>query len=192
MAGVWLAIFFGGLIASASGAANQASWALAVVPCVAGLLVLWATRRIFPLTGLAYLGVLGYCLLRMAEGHYTTPAAAPAALAGLLGRVDFASWQYFVEGLLVALLAREVLIRRRVLARRGWLAFLVVCISLAVSASGELLAWGITSLADLPRAALGSASAPPAHLLLTTLGACISLGAGRRFHDRQLRKFSSL
>ncbi len=198
MAGVWIVIFLGGFIGSAIGPASQLQWALSVAPCVLGLLVLWATRRSFPLTALAYMGVLGYSLLLMAGGHYADPTVpAPANVATLFGlsSADLVGLGQFMQGFMVALLAREVLVRRRVLARRGWLGFLVMCICLAVGASGELLAgsWAVLSGAP-PTATLAvpAAGPPLTHLLLTALGAAVSLAVCRRFHDRQLRKFSSL
>ena len=198
MAGVWIVIFLGGFIGSAIGPASQLQWALGVAPCVVGLLVLWATRRSFPLTALAYLGVLGYSLLLMAGGHYAdTTLPAPAKVATLLGlsSADLVGLGQVMQGFMVALLAREILVRRRVLARRGWLGFLVLCTSLAVGASGQLLAWGLAVLSGAPLTATLAvpAAAPPlTHLLLTALGAAVSLAVCRRFHDRQLRKFSSL
>ena len=71
MIGLWLASWFGVFVWSAIGPQDYFTWALEVAPAVLGLLVLWATRRSFPLTRLAYGLVLIHCIILMVGGHYT-------------------------------------------------------------------------------------------------------------------------
>ena len=46
-----------------------------------------------------------------------------------------------MQGLVPAIVCREIFVRNRVVAKRGWLAFLTVCFCMAVSAVYELLEW---------------------------------------------------
>ena len=56
------------------------------------------------------------------------------------------------------MLTREVLLRRRVLAKRHWVGFLVLCICLALSASYELIEWAVAmSSGSAADACLGGA-----------------------------------
>ena len=48
-----------------------------------------------------------------------------------------------MQGFVPAFIAREILWRRRVIRRRGWLAFIVVAICLAISALYELFEWRV-------------------------------------------------
>ena len=53
---------------------------------------------------------------------------------------------HFMQGFVPAIVAREVLLRERVVARGAWLAFLVVCVCLAISATYELVEWAAAAL----------------------------------------------
>lgn len=199
MVGLWLAIWFGVFLWSAIGPHDYFTWALEVAPAVLGLLVLWATRRSFPLTRLAYVLVLIHCLILMIGGHYTY-AAVPFfdTLKDVFGftRNHYDRLGHLAQGFVPALLAREVLLRKRVLAKRQWTGFLVVCICLALSASYELVEWGVAVASGTAADAfLGTQGDPwdtQSDMALAGVGAVLGLLVCRRFHDRQLRKFSSL
>ncbi len=196
---LWLAIYFGVLAWSAFNPHDYLTWWLEVAPALIGLLLLWATRRTFPLTPLAYILVLGHCIVLMIGGHYTY-AHVPLfdTLQATFGfeRNHYDRFAHLVQGFVPALLAREILLRRRVLAKRGWLGFLVLCICLALSASYELIEWRVAvASGTAANAFLGTQGDPwdtQSDMALAGLGAILSLMACRRFHDRQLRKFSSL
>jgi putative membrane protein len=71
VASLWLAIYFGVMVWSAINPHDYFTWFLEVAPALLGVLVLWATRRSFPLTTLAYSLVLFHCIVLMIGGHYT-------------------------------------------------------------------------------------------------------------------------
>ena len=199
MVGLWLAIWFGVFVWSAVRPHDYFTWALEVAPAVLGLLVLWATRRSFPLTRLAYALVLVHCIILMVGGHYTY-AEVPLfeSFKDLFGftRNHYDRLGHLAQGFVPAVIAREVLLRRRVLAKRHWVGFLVVCICLALSASYELIEWAVAvtsgAAADAFLGAQGDPWDTQSDMALAGLGAMLSLLVCRRFHDRQLRKFSSL
>ncbi len=199
MAKLWLIVFFSVLIWSGINPKDYPTWALEVAPAVLGLLVLWATRRSFPLTTLVYAFILAHCVVLMVGGHYTY-AEVPLfdTIKPLFGfeRNHYDRVGHLMQGFVPALIAREVLIRRRVLNRRGWLFFLVLCVCLALSASYEMIEWAVAVWSEQGAAAfLGTQGDPwdtQTDMALCGVGALLAQLTMRRFHDRQLRKFSSL
>jgi len=199
VANLWLLVFFGTLIWSGIQPKDYATWGLEVAPAVIGLVLLWATRRSFPLTMLVYVLILVHCVILMVGGHYTY-AEVPLGewIKPLFGfeRNHYDKLGHFAQGFVPALIAREVLIRRRVLARRGWCGFLVVCVCLALSAVYELLEWAVAALSEQAAAAFlgtqGYVWDTQSDMAFAGLGAILALLTLRRWHDRQLRKFSSL
>ena len=67
----WLLIFAVIFVWSGIQPADFFTWVLEVSPAVIGLVVLLATRRTFPLTGLVYWLILLHCIVLMVGGHYT-------------------------------------------------------------------------------------------------------------------------
>jgi putative membrane protein len=199
VAKLWLIVFFSVLIWSGINPKDYPTWALEVAPAVLGLLVLWATRRSFPLTTLVYAFILAHCVVLMVGGHYTY-AEVPLfdTIKPLFGfeRNHYDRVGHLMQGFVPALIAREVLIRRRVLNRRGWLFFLVLCVCLALSASYEMIEWAVAVWSEQGAAAfLGTQGDPwdtQTDMALCGVGALLAQLTMRRFHDRQLRKFSSL
>lgn len=199
VANLWVLVFVGTLVWSGIHPKDYATWALEVSPAVIGLFLLWATRRAFPLTTLVYVLVLIHCVILMIGGHYTY-AEVPLGewVKPLFGfeRNHYDKLGHFAQGFVPALIAREILIRRRVLARRGWLGFLVVCVCLALSAVYELLEWAVAVLSERGAAAFlgtqGDVWDTQSDMAFAGLGAIVALLVLRRWHDRQLRKFSLL
>jgi putative membrane protein len=72
-----------------------------------------------------------------------------------LARNDYDRVEHFAQGFVPALIAREVLLRQKIVLRRGWLFYIVLSICLAVSAAYELMEW---------RVAVASGSAADAFL----------------------------
>ena len=120
----WLSIFAAVLAWSAWNPHDYATWWLEVSPALGGLALLVATRRVFPLTPLAYWLILAHAIILMVGGHYTY-AEVPAGdwIRGLVGgsRNNYDKLGHLAQGFIPAIVAREILIRNRVIARRGWL-----------------------------------------------------------------------
>jgi putative membrane protein len=140
----WLAIFTGFFVWSAIEPLDRLTWWLEVLPAIIALALLAATRQRFPLTPLLYVLILVHSVILMIGGHYTY-AEVPLGewLQALNGgsRNDYDKLGHLAQGFIPAVAAREILIRNRVVARRGWLSFLVIAICLAVSAFYELVEW---------------------------------------------------
>jgi len=126
---------------------NYFTWILETFPAIIGFVILVATCRRFPLTPLAYALLMIHAAILMVGGHYTY-AEVPLGfwMRDLLhtARNDYDRIGHFAQGFVPAIVAREVLIRRKVVRGRGWVYFIVVCICLAISASYELLEWRVS------------------------------------------------
>jgi putative membrane protein len=112
-----------GLVWSGVAPAERFTWFLEVLPVVARLPLLIATRRRFPPTPLAYgLITLHACIL-MIGAHYTY---AQAPLFDWfrdefgLARNHYDRVAHFVQGFVPAVLTREILLRTSPLRPGGW------------------------------------------------------------------------
>ncbi len=190
---LWLAIFFGVLIWSAVEPRNYFVWFLEVSPALIGFIVLAATRRRFPLTPLVYWLILIHSTILMAGAHYTYSEMP------LFERLqEFFGWQrnhydrvgHFAQGFVPAMIAREILIRNRVINGRGWLNFLILCFCLALSAFYELIEWWVGLLTGEPAAVVlamqGDEWDTQSDMLMALLGAATALLSLGKLHDRQL------
>ncbi|MEA2603657.1 MAG: putative rane protein [Acidobacteriota bacterium] len=123
---------------------DRLTWLLEVVPILIGAPILIATWRRFPLTPLLYRLMFLHALILMAGGHYTY-ARVPLGFwfRDLLGlaRNHYDRLGHFAQGFVPAILVRELLLRKGVVRRGGWLFFLVTCVCLAFSAFYEFTEW---------------------------------------------------
>ncbi|MBA2479475.1 MAG: DUF2238 domain-containing protein, partial [Planctomycetes bacterium] len=173
------------------------TWLLEAFPALACAAILACTYRSFPLTPLVYACLLVHCAILFVGSHYTY-AEVPALdwLRDRLGqsRNNYDKLGHVAQGFVPALVAREILIRKRVIAGRGWLAFLVVCFVLAISASYELIEWGAAvvmgSGADAFLGTQGYVWDTQSDMGCALLGAVGSLLILGRLHDRQLAQFT--
>jgi putative membrane protein len=191
---LWLLVFAVVLSWSAINPADYFTWFLEVLPAIIGLLVLLATRKSFPLTPLVYVLILIHCIILMVGGHYTY-AEVPLFdwIRDSLGlaRNNYDKVGHFAQGFIPAMVAREILIRKQVVAVRSWLAFLVVCFCLAFSAFYELIEWAVAlASGESAEAFLGTqgyvwdTQSDMGYALIGAVSALLLLG---RLHDRQLR-----
>ena len=189
---LWLAAFLITLAWSAINPKEPITWALEVAPAIIGLLVLAGTRRTFPLTPLLYGLILIHCLILMVGGHYTY--AEVPLFDGLFGaeRNNYDKLGHFTQGFVPAVIARELLIRKRVIASALWRNFIIVCFCLAFSAFYELLEWlAAVIMGSSAEAFLGTqgyqwdTQTDMAMALFGAIAALVTLG---RIHDKQLKR----
>ena len=123
---------------------DRLTWILEVAPILIGAPILIATYRRFPLTPLLYRLFFLHALILMTGGHYTY-ARVPLGFwfRDLLGlaRNHYDRLGHFAQGFVPAILVRELLLRKGVVRRGGWLFFLVTCVCLAFSAFYEFTEW---------------------------------------------------
>jgi len=181
------------LVLSGIGPADRFTWFLEVAPVLIGVPIMIATYRRFPMTPLVYRLLLLHAVILMVGGHYTyaeVPLGFWMQEAFGFARNHYDRIGHLAQGFVTALLAREVLLRRSVLRRGGWLFFLVTCACLALSAVYELVEWW-TALAtgEAATAFLGTQGDPwdtQWDMFLALIGAVAAQLFLARLHDRQL------
>lgn len=190
---LWLAVFFAVLIWSAIDPKDRFTWFLEVLPALIGLaLILW-TRSRFPLTPLLYQLILVHCVILMVGGHYTY-AEVPLfdSFKDWFGfeRNNYDKLGHFAQGFIPAVLAREILLRKRAVNGRAWLNTFVVSICLAFSAFYELIEWWVAAASgESAEAFLGTQGYQwdtQSDMMLALIGAICALLLLSRWHDRQL------
>ena len=169
------------------------TWVLEVFPIVIAVPILIATRRRFPLTPLAYGLIFLHAVILMIGGHFTyarVPLGFWMQRAFGFARNHYDRIGHFAQGFVPAILAREILLRRGVVQRRGWLFFLVTCVCLAFSAFYELVEWWTAEATGAAATAfLGTQGDPwdtQWDMFFALLGALVSQLLLGRVHDRQL------
>ncbi|MGQ0701128.1 MAG: DUF2238 domain-containing protein [Panacagrimonas sp.] len=188
-------VLIGLLVLSGLQPYDRLTWTMEVLPVVIALPLLWATYRRFPLTSLLYVCIFWHAAVLMLGGAYTY-ARVPLGfyLADLLdlSRNPYDKIGHFFQGFVPALVAREILIRGRYVRGRKMLAFVVICMVLAVSASYELIEWAAAlALGQGAEEFLGTQGDPwdtQSDMFLALIGAVTALLVFSRVHDRQLRK----
>jgi putative membrane protein len=171
------------------------TWILEVFPALIGLAVLAITYPRFQFTTLVYSLITLHCCILFAGGHYTyaeVPLGNWARDFFHLARNDYDRLGHFAQGFVPALIAREVLLRKRVVLRRGWVFFLVVSICLAISASYELLEWRVAvasgSAADAFLGTQGDPWDTQEDMATALVGAVLALVLLTRLHDRLIAR----
>jgi len=173
---------------------DRFTWFLEVAPVLAGLPVVLATARRFPLTPLVYLLLAVHAVILMVGGHYTY---AEVPLGYWVGEVvgwtrnNYDRLGHLAQGFIPAIVARELLLRTSPLRPGKWLAFLVLCFALALSATYELIEWWTAAAtgqaADAFLGTQGDVWDTQWDMMLAGIGATLSLLLLSRVHDRQLR-----
>ena len=174
---------------------DRATWIMEVAPVLIALPVLWYTYRRFPLTTLLYVCIFLHAVVLMVGGAFTyarVPLGFQIQELFALDRNPYDKIGHFMQGFVPALVAREVLLRGQYVRGRGMLAFLVVCIVLAISATYEFVEWGAAlSLGQGADEFLGTQGDPwdtQSDMFCALIGALVALVAFSRLHDRQLRE----
>lgn len=169
------------------------TWALEVFPAVAGLVVLIVTYRRFPLTPLAYCLIAAHMALLIVGGHYTyaeVPIGNWARDTFHLSRNHYDRLGHFIQGFTPAIIAREVLVRNQVIAKPGWLPFIVVCVCTAISGVYELVEWAVAEVDQSGSAAFlgtqGDIWDTQKDIALCLVGATLSVLMLSRCHQRQI------
>ncbi|PYO35770.1 MAG: hypothetical protein DMD86_05975 [Candidatus Rokuibacteriota bacterium] len=177
---------------------DRLTWLMEVAPVFVGVPILVATYTRFPLTPLVYRLLFAHAAILMVGGHYSY-AEVPLGfwMQRVLGlaRNDYDRIGHLAQGFVPAILAREVLLRRSVLSRGGWLFFLVTSVCLAVSAFYELIEWwSALAMGEAAKDFLGTQGDPwdtQADMFSALVGAVAAQLVLGRLHDRQLARLAS-
>ena len=183
------------LIVSGISPYDRATWWLEVSPVLIAAPLLLATGRRFPLTTLLYVLITLHCLVLILGGAYTyarVPAGFWVQELFELGRNPYDKLGHFMQGLVPALIAREILLRGRFVAPGRMLAFLSLCVAMTISAVYELIEWWVALLAGGGAVEfLGTQGDPwdtQADMFWALIGASTGLLGLAWLQDRQIAK----
>ena len=185
---LWMSIFLAVLIWSGINPKDYLTWSLEVLPAVLGAVLLASTYRSFRLTSLLYVLILLHCIVLIVGGHYTY--AEVPLFDGLFGaqRNNYDKLGHFFQGFVPALIAREILIRKRVVNGKWWLNLFVVSIALAFSAFYELIEWWVALLsgegADAFLGTQGYIWDTQSDMAMALIGAICALILLSKYHDK--------
>jgi putative membrane protein len=173
--------------------ADRFTWLLEVLPIFLGTAVLLSIYRHFYFSRLVCWLMWMHAIVLLVGGHYTyeeVPLFNWIREAFHLARNHYDRLGHLMQGFVPAMISREVLLRRKVLCREGWLFFIVVSICLAVSASYELLEWATAvctgSKADAFLGTQGDVWDTQWDMTMALIGAISALAILRKPHDRSI------
>ena len=190
---IWISVYCTTLIWSAIEPVDRFTWFLEAVPALIAAVLLMGTRRSFPLTPLLYILILAHCVILLIGAHYTY-AQVPLfeSLKDVVGfqRNNYDKLGHFAQGFVPAILAREILLRKHIVAGRYWLSFIVLSICLAFSAFYELIEWWVAlATGENAEAFLGTQGYQwdtQSDMAFALVGAISALFALPKIHDRQI------
>lgn len=186
---LWLA----GLLLSGWSPHDRPTWLMEVFPAIAALGAMWATWKKLELTPLLYALIAVHGLILMLGGAYTY-ARVPLGfwMQDWFGfaRNNYDKIGHFAQGFVPALVARELLIRVFNVPSKKLVAFLCVCICLAISAAYELIEWWSALLlgqgANDFLGTQGDIWDTQSDMFFALIGAVVALAVLSRWHDRQM------
>ncbi len=172
---------------------DRLTWLMEVLPVIVLLPILWFSYKRFPLTNLLYTGIFLHACVLILGGAYTyarVPLGFELQELFDLNRNPYDKIGHFMQGFVPALAARELFIRHKVINGKAWLAFLVVCVVMMVSAVYELVEWAAALVmgqgADEFLGTQGDMWDTQSDMFLALIGASCMLILLSRWHDRQI------
>ena len=173
--------------------ADRLTWALETFPVMIGLLVLWRTFAHFPLTLLSYRLFAIFGLILIIGGYYSyaeNPLFDWIQTEFDLARNHYDRLGHFMQGVVPAIVGRELLLRTSPLQRGKWLFAIVCAISLAISASYEFVEWWVALVNEQAAEAFlgtqGDNWDTQWDMFLALCGSVIAQLLLSKTHDRQL------
>ncbi|QMI06746.1 DUF2238 domain-containing protein [Citrobacter sp. RHB25-C09] len=176
-------------------AGDKLTWLMEVTPVIIVVPLLLATARRYPLTPLLYTLIFFHAIILMVGGMYTY-AKVPVGFEVQewlgLSRNPYDKLGHFFQGLVPALVAREILVRGKIVRGKKMLAFLVCCVALAISAVYELIEWwaalAMGQGADDFLGTQGDQWDTQSDMFCALLGALTTVILLARVHCRQIRR----
>jgi len=173
--------------------ADRFIWLLEVFPAIAGAAILVAIYPRTKLTALVYALIWLHAIVLMVGGHWTyaeVPLFDWLQSEYGLARNYYDRVGHLFQGLVPAMIAREIFVRADVINGRRWRYFLVCCVALAISALYEFLEWwvavGTGTAADAFLATQGDVWDTQWDMFLALCGAILVQPLLGSWHDRQL------
>ncbi|MFS9382634.1 DUF2238 domain-containing protein [Citrobacter sp. ANG330] len=184
------------LIYTGFSAGEKITWLMEVTPVIIVIPLLLATAKRYPLTPLLYTLIFFHAIILMVGGMYTY-AKVPVGFEVQewlgLSRNPYDKLGHFFQGLVPALVAREVLLRAKIVRGGKMLAFLVCCVALAISATYELIEWwAALAMGQGADDFLGTQGDPwdtQSDMFCALLGSLTTVMLLAGIHNRQLQRY---
>ena len=190
-----LVVYFATLIWSIINPKEGFTCFLEIIPAIIGLLILAFTFKKFRFTDITYFLILIHCIILFVGGHYTyaeVPLFDYFREIFHQSRNNYDKVGHFAQGLVPAMIIRELFIRKKVISNPIFFNFIIVAICLAISAAYEWLEWGVSlATGDGGDAFLGTQGYiwdTQSDMLFATIGAIVGLILFSKIQDKQLQK----
>lgn len=174
------------------------TWFLEVLPALIGVSVLIYVYPKYKFSNFVYLLIFVHATILIIGGHYTyaeMPVFNWIRDTFDLSRNYYDRLGHFAQGFIPAIIAREILIRNEVINKKKYLSFIVICICLAISASYELIEFGVAKLTgDSAEAFLGTQGDiwdTQWDMLMALIGSITSLSLLSTYHDKKLNQLNN-
>ncbi|MBP7901272.1 MAG: DUF2238 domain-containing protein [Spirochaetes bacterium] len=195
---VHLILFFAVIIWSVVNPHDYFTWFLEAAPAILFFLILSLTYKKFKFSWFVYSLVLLHCFVLLVGAKYTY-AEVPLFdyFKEVFGfeRNNYDKVGHFMQGFVPAFIARELLIRLKVVNGKNWLRYIVVSICLAISAVYEFVEWGVSlatgEAADSFLGTQGYVWDTQSDMLYATIGAIIAVTLFSRLHDISISKMKN-
>lgn len=190
-----ISLFSISLIASIINPKEGFTCFLEVIPAIIGFLILAFTFKKFRFTNFTYTLILIHCIILFIGGHYTyaeVPLFDYIKEVFHQSRNNYDKVGHFAQGLVPAMIIRELFIRKKVVSNQSFFNFIIVSICLAISATYEFIEWFVSiATGDGGDAFLGTQGYvwdTQSDMLFATIGAISGLILFSKIQDKCIQK----
>ncbi|MCL1697200.1 MULTISPECIES: DUF2238 domain-containing protein [unclassified Lysinibacillus] len=176
--------------------ASYLDWLAEVSPAVVAIIIVVAIYNKFRFTTFSYIIIAILSILTFIGGHYTyseVPLFNWIKEEFHLKRNDYDRFGHFLKGLM-AIVIREILIRKTPLVKGAWLTGITISIMLAIAALYEIIEWLSTKFSKGSNVAKdflgmqGDRWDAQWDMLSAFLGTILTLLLFTKLHDKLLKK----
>lgn len=170
------------------------TWFLEVVPALIAFAILYFTRHKFRFSNFIYILICFHAIILMVGGH-TTYAEMPL-FNWLRDTFDLERNYYdrlghFAQGFVPALVANEIILRKKIIIQRGWRIFFIIFTILGLSAFYEFFEWWMAlATGDSATAFLGTQGDvwdTQWDMFMCFSGSIIAMAGFSKFQEKQLK-----
>lgn len=175
------------------------TWILEVFPGIIGIAILLSLYRKFRLSNLLYALIAVHIMVLAIGGHYTyaeMPLFNWLRDAFGLARNYYDRLGHLMQGLVPALIAREIFLRQQVVKPGAWLNFFMVASALTISVFYEFIEWwvavGTGTAAEAFLGTQGDVWDTQWDMFMALVGALAAIVIFTKAHDKSLNKIEKL
>ena len=194
---ILIVIFFAGLVLSAINPHDYFTWILEVFPAIIGLGILTFTFKKLRFSDLTYIFILVHCYILFVGGHYTyaeVPAFDWIKEVFQQSRNNYDKVGHFAQGFVPAMIVRELFVRKEIVKKGLWLAFLTICVCLSISVFYEFIEWFVAEMSGQSAESFlgtqGFAWDTQSDMLFAFIGATCMVLLVAKFQDKQIENIS--